>query len=244
MGLALFREGAVPRRLLPAALALGTSTFTMSALPGTPAIQNAIPMPFFGTDPFAAPGLGVIAAFVMFGFGMAWLSFAHRRARARGEGFDDGSSASVDASGDLTVRELASTAREFDPAEIDRGGRGPGVPGTLVAVLPLAVVIVTNLLLSQVVLPRIDASFLAEPRWGGVDLTAVAGVWSVAAALAAGILTLVVLNLPRLPDLRLGRCRRQRFGPADSQRREPCGLRRGRRGAAGLFGLPGLGARD
>ena len=52
MGLALFKVGNVPRRLLPAAIALGTSTFTMSALPGTPAIQNAIPMPFFGTTPF------------------------------------------------------------------------------------------------------------------------------------------------------------------------------------------------
>ena len=49
-------------RLMPAAIALGTSTFTMSMLPGTPAIQNAIPMPFFGTTPFAAPGLGVIAS--------------------------------------------------------------------------------------------------------------------------------------------------------------------------------------
>ena len=50
---------------MPAAIALGTSTFTMSALPGTPAIQNAIPMPFFGTTPFAAPGLGIIAAAIM-----------------------------------------------------------------------------------------------------------------------------------------------------------------------------------
>ena len=55
----LFRAAAIPRRLMPAAIALGTTTFTMSALPGTPAIQNAIPMPFFGTTPFAAPGLGV-----------------------------------------------------------------------------------------------------------------------------------------------------------------------------------------
>ena len=72
----------------------------------------------------------------------------------------------------------------------------------LVAVLPLVVVILVNLVLSQFVLPRIDASFLAEPRWGGVELSAVAGVWSVAAALAAGIATLIALNLPRLPDLR------------------------------------------
>jgi H+/gluconate symporter-like permease len=202
MGLALFRAGAVPRRLLPAALALGTSTFTMSALPGTPAIQNAIPMPFFGTDPFAAPGLGIVAALVMFAFGMAWLSFAHRRARARGEGFDDAAPPATDAAADLTLRELATTAREFDPAEIDRGARGPAQPGALVAILPLAVVIVTNLVLSQLVLPRLDTAFLAEPRWGGVELSAVAGVWSVAAALAAGILALVALNLRRFPDLR------------------------------------------
>jgi H+/gluconate symporter-like permease len=35
-------------------VALGASTFTMSALPSTPELQNAIPMPFFGTTPFAA----------------------------------------------------------------------------------------------------------------------------------------------------------------------------------------------
>ena len=34
----LFRSAAIPRRLMPAAIALGTTTFTMSALPGTPAI--------------------------------------------------------------------------------------------------------------------------------------------------------------------------------------------------------------
>src|SRR6202011_1662311 len=68
MAQALFRTAAIPRRLMPAAVALGTSAFTMSALPGTPAIQNAIPMPFFGTTPFAAPGLGVIASAIMLGF--------------------------------------------------------------------------------------------------------------------------------------------------------------------------------
>jgi H+/gluconate symporter-like permease len=55
MAQALFRAADIPRRLMPAAIALGTMSFTMSALPGTPAIQNAIPMPFFGTTPFAPP---------------------------------------------------------------------------------------------------------------------------------------------------------------------------------------------
>ena len=66
----LFRAANIPRRLMPAAIVLGTSTFTMSALPGTPSIQNAIPMPFFGTTPFAAPGLGILASLIMLGFGL------------------------------------------------------------------------------------------------------------------------------------------------------------------------------
>jgi H+/gluconate symporter-like permease len=83
MAQALFRAAAIPRRLMPAAIALGTSTFTMSALPGTPAIQNAIPMPFFGTTPFAAPGLGVIASAIMLGFGLWWLGRARGVRQAR-----------------------------------------------------------------------------------------------------------------------------------------------------------------
>src|SRR4249919_1150553 len=89
MAEALFRSAALPRRLMPAAIALGTSTFTMSALPGTPAIQNAIPMPFFGTTPFAAPGLGIIASVIMLGFGLWWLRRAEASARRAGEGYGD-----------------------------------------------------------------------------------------------------------------------------------------------------------
>ncbi len=62
MAITLFRNADIPRRLMPAAIALGSMTFTMTALPGTPAVQNAIPMPFFGTTPFAAPGLGIIGS--------------------------------------------------------------------------------------------------------------------------------------------------------------------------------------
>src|SRR5215470_1734153 len=122
MAQALFRAAGIPRRLMPAAIALGTSTFTMSALPGTPAIQNAIPMPFFGTTPFAAPGLGLIASAIMLGFGLWWLRRAEAAARRAGEGYGAADGASVDAAADdLRVRELATTAREFDPAEIAHG---------------------------------------------------------------------------------------------------------------------------
>jgi H+/gluconate symporter-like permease len=125
MAQALFRAAAIPRRLMPATIALGTSTFTMSALPGTPAIQNAIPMPFFGTTPFAAPGLGIIASIVMLGLGLWWLSRAEAWARRAGEPFGDGVPADMDKIiENQALRERATTAREFDPAELKHGLHG------------------------------------------------------------------------------------------------------------------------
>src|SRR5262249_7389610 len=147
--------------------ALGTSTFTMSALPGTPAIQNAIPMPFFGTTPFAAPGLGIIASLVMLGFGMWWLGRAEAAARRAGEPFGEGAPPNADKIvDDQLLRERATTAREFDPAEIRHGVHGTSAPAVGLAALPLVVVILVNLVMAFVVLPRLDLSYLAEERWG------------------------------------------------------------------------------
>src|SRR6202040_658879 len=84
---ALFRQAAVPHRLIPPAIALGGFTFTKTALPGTPAIQNAIPMAYFGTTLFAAPGLGVLASAIIVGFGLWWLRVVEARARSAGEGY-------------------------------------------------------------------------------------------------------------------------------------------------------------
>jgi H+/gluconate symporter-like permease len=203
MAQALFRSSAIPRRLMPAAIILGTSTFTMSALPGTPSIQNAIPMPFFGTTPFAAPGLGIVAALVMLGCGLWWLARAEASARRAGEGYGAEAPVTADtAANDELVRERATTAREFDPAEIHRGHSTNAAPPILIAALPLIVVVAVNLLMSLGVLPRLDTSYLAEERWGGTSISAVAGVWSVVIALAAAIATVVLCNRSRLPALR------------------------------------------
>jgi H+/gluconate symporter-like permease len=202
MAQALFRAANIPGRLMPAAIALGTSTFTMTALPGTPAIQNAIPMPFFGTTPFAAPGLGVIAAVIMLAFGMWWLGRAEAAARRRGEGYGEVVVAADAAADDALVRERATTAGAFDPAEVHHGRPSAGTPGFAIAILPLVVVVLVNLAMSMLVLPRVDTSFLAEERWGGIQLSAVSGVWSVIVALAAAIVVLVALNRRRLTAFR------------------------------------------
>jgi H+/gluconate symporter-like permease len=202
MAQALFQAADIPRRLMPAAIALGTSTFTMTAFPGTPAIQNAIPMPFFGTTPFAAPGLGIIASAIMLAFGLWWLGRSEAAARKAGEGYGSTEIASRSVADDQIIRERATTAREFDPAEIGHGKHADAPVPIGLAALPLVVVVCVNLLMSLVILPRLDFSFLAEARWGATSLPAVAGVWSVAVALAAATLTLVLVNRRRLPSLR------------------------------------------
>ncbi len=202
MAMALFQAADIPRRLMPATIALGTTTFTMTAMPGTPAIQNAIPMPFFGTTPFAAPGLGLIGAAIMLAFGLAWLRYAEAGARRRGEGF---AAAVVDAApvaDDPRVRERATTASTFDPPEAGRGKPAAQEPGFAVAMAPLVVVVVVNLLMSFVVLPRLDLGFLDDERWSGLSLAAVSGVWAVLVALLCAIGTLLLLNRGRLTAVR------------------------------------------
>jgi len=178
----LFRAAGIPRRLMPAAIVLGTSTFTMSALPGTPSIQNAIPMPFFGTTPFAAPGLGLLASLIMLGLGMWWLNREEAKARASGEGFGDGTPMPTERlAADEVLRERATTAREFDPAEIAHGAMTDITPPVTRAALPLVVVIIVNLAMSLVIIPALDTHYLAETRFGETSLAAVGGVWAVIA---------------------------------------------------------------
>jgi H+/gluconate symporter-like permease len=167
---ALFRRAAINKRLIPAAIALGAFTFTMSALPGTPSIQNAIPMPFFGTTPFAAPGLGILTAAVMYILGRQYLVW---RAAQLGPGYGP-----------------------YDDAPA-AGGEAE-LPSTLVAALPLVLVIAINLVFTFAVIPRLDTSYLALPLFGETDIEDVRGLWSIIAALFFSILALIALNWGRL----------------------------------------------
>ncbi len=71
------------------------------------------------------------------------------------------------------------------------------------AALPLVIVVGVNLVMSFFVLPRLDASYLADEFWGSTSLSAVGGVWSVVTALAVAIVTLIAVNYRRLPALRI-----------------------------------------
>jgi len=160
-------------------------------------------MPYFGTTPFAAPGLGIIASAIIIGFGLWWLRRAEAAARRAGEGFGAGAPAEVGAAlDDPLIRERVTASRDFDPAEMHHRRPSDITPSFGMAVLPLVVVIGVNLIMSLVVLPRLDVAYLAEERWGAISLSAVGGVWAVVVALIAAIVTLLLVNHRRLPLLR------------------------------------------
>ncbi|MDB2541765.1 GntP family permease, partial [Alphaproteobacteria bacterium] len=127
----------IPKRLFCAALALGAGTFTLTALPGTPSIQNVIPSVALGTDLFAAPVLGLIGGAIMFALGMVYLERQRLKAKADGEGFEPGPL-------DKVENIIAS----------------PDMPHWRIAILPLALV------LSTILLPRLLQSTGLAPETG------------------------------------------------------------------------------
>lgn len=87
--LGLFKEANITRRLIPATIMTGAFTFAMSALPGSPTIQNLIPGEYFGTTPTAAPIIGIVCSVIMFAGPVLWLGYRAKKFRAAGEGYDD-----------------------------------------------------------------------------------------------------------------------------------------------------------
>ena len=195
----LFRDVGIPKRLIPGTIALGAFTFTMSALPGSPAIQNAIPMPFFGTTSFAAPGLGVITAAIMLGLGMMWLNRRNRLSKVAGEGYGEHEDSLPEL--DTVMRERAQTDG-FDLAEIDLEPTGPALPSFALAFAPVIIVVAVNLIFIQFIVPRLDTSSLELPIFGETTIESVRGLWAVIVALSTAVLFLIATNWSRLSDLR------------------------------------------
>src|SRR6266478_176305 len=81
----MFRQGGIPKRLIPGTIALGAFSFTMDSLPGSPQIQNIIPTTFFHTTTWAAPVLGVVGAVLVVTVGLGYLEWRRRSAAAAGE---------------------------------------------------------------------------------------------------------------------------------------------------------------
>ncbi|GGG67708.1 citrate transporter [Kocuria dechangensis] len=216
IGIELFRAADVPKRLMPGAIALGGFTFTLTALPGTPSIQNAIPAPFFGTDAFAAPVLGIIAGAIMFTGGMAWLTRQARRAARAGEGYAMSASAASIPS-ERRARRRGPGAKEADrgttapvaersPVALDDQEQPPAaepardLPPALVAFAPIFLVVFLNYALVTWVFPSMSFDYLEQEAYGSTSIDKVSGIWAIVLALAAAIVTILLLNRRRLKD--------------------------------------------
>ena len=87
MGYAIYREANLPRTLLPGAIAFGAFGITMTAIPGTPQIQNIIPTTYYNTTAAAAPLMGIIGAILIAVPGYLYLEWRCHNARKKGLGF-------------------------------------------------------------------------------------------------------------------------------------------------------------
>jgi H+/gluconate symporter-like permease len=166
----MFRQSQIPKRLMPATIALGAFTFTMDALPGSPQIQNIIPTTFYGTTSWAAPWLGVLgSAFVAIG-GWLYLEAMRRKAQRKGEGY-----------GSELVNEPET------PADLN-------LPHPMIALLPLIIVGVANLLFTWLIPQAYGSHFLIDlpglkaPMES--DVKKMVAIWAVMAALLCGIVTI------------------------------------------------------
>ena len=170
----LFREANIPKRLIPGTIALGAFTFTMTAVPGSPEIQNVIPMKYFGTDTFSAPVIGIFASILMFGLGMIWLTKRVNSAKANNEGYGN---------------------HNDDIVEDDY----TDIPSLFSSVFRIIIVFITNLFFSKVYYQNVDGSYLSEFN---TTLENVSGTWSVIIAIVFADLFIILTNFKKLTNLK------------------------------------------
>ena len=169
----LFRQSDIPKRLIPGTIALGSFTFTMDALPGTPQIQNIIPTTFFKTNIYAAPILGTIGAVFILIFGMLYLESRRRAAAKAGEGY---------------VMKGVELVNEPAPFEHEK------LANPFIAILPLVSVGVMNYVFTKMIPMFYGTKFAFTPSAVGKPAAAieqsigsVGALWAVEGALLVGI---------------------------------------------------------
>jgi len=175
----LFKAADIPKRLIPAAIALGSFTFTMTALPGTPAIQNAIPIPYYNTNVFAAPILGIIGGTIMFICGWLWLQSRARKANAAGEGY--GQHDEEDVGG------VGAAKKETEVLNTHH-------TSFTIAMIPLVLVIGLNALLTYAVFPSVDFSGL-QAQFPDLNIAGSLGLWSIIISLVVACAVLILLRI-------------------------------------------------
>lgn len=178
----LFRAADLPRRFIPAAIAFGSITFTMTSA-GSPEIQNLIPIKKLLdantgeslTDARAGWPASIVVALFMFGVGQWYLETVLRKALKAGERFE---------------------ARDGDRVSISDGSQGPSF---WAAITPLIVTLLALNLLpfaGDHLAKLVDAE--THPHWAAaLDWFPEDGTLSIFLGVLAG----VCVMRRRLPDV-------------------------------------------
>lgn len=162
IGAQLFRASETPKRLLPASIALGAFTFTMTALPGSPQYLNTLPTNYFGTTIYAGPVLGIIASIIMFGGGVFFITREEKKANAKGEGYGDHENEGIAAIKD-------------------------DLPGFGLSILPIIVVFVVNFITTRFYVKNPDVIAQYEAQGYSVN-----GTWPVIIGLTIAIILVLI----------------------------------------------------
>ena len=170
----LFKEADIPKRLIPGSIALGSFTFTMTAIPGSPEIQNVIPMKYFGTDAFASPGIGIIASLLMLCLGLLYLTNESKKARRNGEGYGN-----------------------HDEEEIQISYNN--LPSIFKSLFPILIIFGVNLFFSKIFYQSINGAYLEQYN---TTLNSVSGTWSVIISIVVADLFLVLTNFNKIKNLK------------------------------------------
>ncbi|MEH7416215.1 GntP family permease [Neobacillus drentensis] len=187
----MFRQANIPKRLIPGTIALGAFTFTMDALPGTPQIQNVIPINFFKTDIYAAPTLGIIGAIFVLVLGLLYLESRRRKAEKAGEGYYGFGTENAAAAEKLEEKEAAAPDLTSQQSVLKQ----------ILAFVPLILVGVTNKLFITYI-PKwypngFDFSAIGLKAYT-VDVTAMAAIWAIIMALVVGIVSSLLYDWKRV----------------------------------------------
>ncbi len=169
----MFRQGNIPKRLIPGTIALGAFTFTMDSLPGTPQIQNIIPTTFFNTDTWAAPWLGLIGTVFILVTGLGYLNWRRRTAASAGEGYGEG--------------------HTNEPEAFEHGK----LANPWIALLPLVLVGVLNKVFTDAI-PHFygkthEFTLAGATKPITTEVSKIAAIWAVEGALLVGIIAVLVL---------------------------------------------------
>lgn len=127
----LFKQLNIAWNLIVIPVYIGIGTFTMTMLPGTPSIQNVVPIPYLGTTLTAAPLLGIIGSVVAITFGLWYMNYTLNKSLANGE-----------------------TYAQFNADDQSKHELKEKTPSFILSIIPILLLMVVNLTGSALEIPN------------------------------------------------------------------------------------------